>query len=84
VRYHPVTEAAFIISSTSLACKSGGVAVNWSQRKLAFLSTYYVTYVFILLIKHVYVLVFRVVFWVILPCKMIVARRFRGAYCPHP
>jgi hypothetical protein len=24
---------------------------------------------------------FRVVFWVILPCKMIVDRRFRGAYC---
>jgi hypothetical protein len=26
---------------------------------------------------------FRVVFWVILPCKMIVDRRFRGAYCLH-
>jgi hypothetical protein len=24
-----------------------------------------------------------VVFWVILPCKMIVDRRFRGAYCLH-
>jgi hypothetical protein len=24
---------------------------------------------------------FRAVFWVILPCKMIVNRRFRGAYC---
>jgi hypothetical protein len=24
---------------------------------------------------------FRVVFWDILPCKMIVDRRFRGAYC---
>jgi hypothetical protein len=24
---------------------------------------------------------FRAVFWVILPCKMIVDRRFRGAYC---
>jgi hypothetical protein len=26
---------------------------------------------------------FRVVFWDILPCKMIVDRRFRGAYCLH-
>jgi hypothetical protein len=26
---------------------------------------------------------FRVVFWDILPCKMIVDRRFRGAYCQH-
>jgi hypothetical protein len=24
---------------------------------------------------------FRAVFWVVLPCKMIVDRRFRGAYC---
>jgi hypothetical protein len=29
-------------------------------------------------------MMFRVVFWDILPCKMIVDRRFRGAYCiPH-
>jgi hypothetical protein len=28
-------------------------------------------------------LVFRVVFWVILPCKMIVDWRFRGVYCLH-
>jgi hypothetical protein len=27
--------------------------------------------------------VFRAVFWVILPCKMIVDRRFRGTYCLH-
>jgi hypothetical protein len=26
-------------------------------------------------------MMFRVVFWDILPCKMIVDRRFRGAYC---
>jgi hypothetical protein len=26
---------------------------------------------------------FRVVFYDILPCKMIVDRRFRGAYCLH-
>jgi hypothetical protein len=26
---------------------------------------------------------FRAVFWDILPCKMIVVRRFRGAYCLH-
>jgi hypothetical protein len=26
---------------------------------------------------------FRVVFWDILPCKMIVDRGFRGAYCLH-
>jgi hypothetical protein len=26
---------------------------------------------------------FRVVFWDILPCKMIVDRRFRGVYCLH-
>jgi hypothetical protein len=26
---------------------------------------------------------FRAVFWVVLPCKMIVDRRFRGAYCLH-
>jgi hypothetical protein len=28
-------------------------------------------------------MMFRSVFWVILPCKMIVDRRFRGAYCLH-
>jgi hypothetical protein len=28
-------------------------------------------------------MMFRVVFWVILPCKMIVDRRFRGPYCLH-
>jgi hypothetical protein len=28
-------------------------------------------------------MMFRAVFWVILPCKMIVGRRFRGAYCLH-
>jgi hypothetical protein len=28
-------------------------------------------------------IMFRVVFWDILPCKMIVDRRFRGAYCLH-
>jgi hypothetical protein len=28
-------------------------------------------------------LMFRVVFWDILPCKMIVDRHFRGAYCLH-
>jgi hypothetical protein len=26
-------------------------------------------------------MMFRAVFWVILPCKMVVDRRFRGAYC---
>jgi hypothetical protein len=25
----------------------------------------------------------RIVFWDVLPCKMIVDRRFRGAYCLH-
>jgi hypothetical protein len=29
------------------------------------------------------ILLFRSVFWVVLPCKMIVDRRFRGAYCLH-
>jgi hypothetical protein len=28
-------------------------------------------------------MMFRAVFWVILPCEMIVDRRFRGAYCLH-
>jgi hypothetical protein len=28
-------------------------------------------------------MMFRVVFWDILSCKMIVDRRFRGAYCLH-
>jgi hypothetical protein len=28
-------------------------------------------------------MLFRAVFWVVLPCKMIVDRRFRGAYCLH-
>jgi len=28
-------------------------------------------------------MMFRVVFWDVLPCKMIVYRRFRGAYCLH-
>jgi hypothetical protein len=28
-------------------------------------------------------MMFRVVFWVVLPCKIIVDRRFRGAYCLH-
>jgi hypothetical protein len=26
---------------------------------------------------------FRIVFWDVLPCKRIVDRRFRGAYCLH-
>jgi len=26
---------------------------------------------------------FRIVFWDVLACKMIVDRRFRGAYCLH-
>jgi hypothetical protein len=29
-------------------------------------------------------MMFSVVFWDILPCKIIVDRRFRGAYCLHP
>jgi hypothetical protein len=33
--------------------------------------------------KFASVLMFRAVFWVVLPCKMIVDRRFRGAYCLH-
>jgi hypothetical protein len=28
-------------------------------------------------------IMFRIVFWGVLPCKMIVDRRFRGAYCLH-
>jgi hypothetical protein len=28
-------------------------------------------------------MMFRVVFWDILPCKIIIDRRFRGAYCLH-
>jgi hypothetical protein len=28
-------------------------------------------------------MMFRAVLWVVLPCKMIVDRRFRGAYCLH-
>jgi hypothetical protein len=28
-------------------------------------------------------ILFRIVFWDILPCKMIVDRRFRGTYCLH-
>jgi hypothetical protein len=28
-------------------------------------------------------MMFRIVFWDVLPCKMIVERRFRGAYCLH-
>jgi hypothetical protein len=28
-------------------------------------------------------MMFRIVFWDVLPCKMIVYRRFRGAYCLH-
>jgi hypothetical protein len=28
-------------------------------------------------------MMFRIVFWDVLPCKMIVDRRFRGAYCFH-
>jgi hypothetical protein len=31
----------------------------------------------------IYSMMFRIVFWDILPCKMIVDRRFRGAYCLH-
>jgi hypothetical protein len=29
-------------------------------------------------------MMFRIVFWDILPCKIIVDRRFSGAYCLHP
>jgi hypothetical protein len=28
-------------------------------------------------------MMFRIVFWDVLPCKMIVERHFRGAYCLH-
>jgi hypothetical protein len=28
-------------------------------------------------------MMFRIVFWDVLPCKIIVDRRFRGAYCLH-
>jgi hypothetical protein len=28
-------------------------------------------------------MMFRIVLWDVLPCKMIVDRRFRGAYCLH-
>jgi len=28
-------------------------------------------------------MMFRIVFWDVLPCKMIVDRRFRGAFCLH-
>jgi hypothetical protein len=28
-------------------------------------------------------MMFRIVFWDILPCKMILDRRFRGTYCLH-
>jgi hypothetical protein len=28
-------------------------------------------------------MMFRIVFWDVLPCKIIVYRRFRGAYCLH-
>jgi hypothetical protein len=33
--------------------------------------------------EHLECKMFRAVFWVILPCEMIVDRRFRGAYCLH-
>jgi hypothetical protein len=32
--------------------------------------------------KH-YTIKFRIVFWDVLPCKIIVDRRFRGAHCLH-
>jgi len=28
-------------------------------------------------------MMFRIVFWDVLPCKIIVDRRFRSAYCLH-
>jgi hypothetical protein len=31
----------------------------------------------------IFEMMFRIVFWDVLPCKMIVDRRFRGAYCLH-
>jgi hypothetical protein len=31
--------------------------------------------------EYIRILGFRFVFWDILPCKIIVDRRFRGAYC---
>jgi hypothetical protein len=34
-----------------------------------------------MIIDKQHLMLFRVVFWDILPCKMIVDRRFRGAYC---
>jgi hypothetical protein len=33
--------------------------------------------------KKDHIFLFRIVFWDVLPCKMIVDRRFRGAYCLH-
>jgi hypothetical protein len=40
-------------------------------------------HVLLLRLPNSLIVMFRVVFWVILPCKMIVDRRFRGAYCLH-
>jgi hypothetical protein len=36
-----------------------------------------------LLMSTIAIMMFRVVFWDILPCKIIVDRRFRGVYCLH-
>jgi hypothetical protein len=39
--------------------------------------------VYIELVNRLARTMFRAVSWVILPCRMIVDRRFRGAYCLH-
>jgi hypothetical protein len=45
------------------------------------ISVYCKEYSFLMCVTHI--VLFRAVFWVVLPCKMIVDRRFRGAYCLH-
>jgi hypothetical protein len=53
-------------------------SVNGSQTLFAFVHPVHVTLEF----EH-NTLTFRIVFWDILPCKMIIDWRFRGAYCLH-
>jgi hypothetical protein len=77
ITFHSLSGFCFFFSFSFFFCshsRKGGWQLV-SQRERLKIHRYFTT-------VKLYML-FRAVFWVVLPCKMIVDRRFRGAYCLH-